>query len=155
MSNAARSNAVGTMRKINAGPAELPGRKWYVIALWTEYDAASGMISEDIWISGELDDFVREYILGVRDFGMFSIADGSKVSVNEEAIDTVLIGAIPHVPERRMVADTSSGGIDVRVTAGYGQVVGEVKTALLLRQNPPDRPGITVQFWAPRCVEEL
>ena len=69
-------------RKFNVRPFELPGRNWYLIAVWTEYDADTGATEEDIWISGQLDEFVQEYESGERTFGSFSITDGAEVSVN-------------------------------------------------------------------------
>ena len=47
--------------KYNVRPFELLGRNWYLIAVWTEYDADTGTTKEDIWISGQLDEFVQEH----------------------------------------------------------------------------------------------
>ena len=141
-------------RKFNVRPTEMPGRKWHLIAVWDQYDAIGETTEKDIWISGEVDEFVREYRSGERDFGKFSIADGAKVSVNNTPIAEAMIGAVPHVPERCTVADSNSGDIDVWVTAGYGPVPSGRESALLARQNPPGQPNVTVQFWAPYAVEE-
>ena len=141
--------------KFNVRPVELPGRNWYLIALWTELDADTGAIEEDIWISGELDEFVKEYKSGERTFGRFSIADGAEVSVNRTPIRSVGPETVPHVPERVTVVDGNSGEFDVRVTAGYGPVHEGPENALLIRQNPPGRPNVTIQFWAPDAVAEV
>ena len=142
-------------RKFNGRPTENPGRKWHLIAVWTRHDGITETTEEDVWISGEVDEFVREYRSGERDFGKFSIADGARVSVNSTPVSEAMIGAVPHVPERCTVADGNSGEIDVWVTAGYGPVSSGPETALLARQNPPGHPSVTVQFWAPHAVEEL
>ena len=142
-------------RKFNVRPFELLGRNWYLIAVWTEYDADTGATEEDIWISGQLDEFVQEYESGERTFGSFSITDGAEVSVNGTPIRSVGPESVPHVPERRTVVDGNSGEIDVWVTAGYGPVSKGPENALLLRQNPPGRPNVTIQIWAPHAVEEF
>ena len=142
-------------RKFNVRPMEVLGRNWYLIAVWDEHDADTGTIKKDIWISGELDEFVKEYESGERTFGLFSIADGAEVSVNRTPIRSVGPESVPHVPERCTVVDGNSGGIDVWVTAGYGPVSEGPENALLARHNPPGRPNVTIQFWAPRVVAEV
>ena len=102
-----------------------------------------------------MDEFVQEYESGERTFGSFSITDGAEVSVNGTPIQSVGQESVPHVPERFKVVDGNSGEIDVRVTAGYGPVSKGPENALLARQNPPGRPSVTVQFWAPHAVEEF
>ena len=49
------------------------------MAVWSELDSNTGIQEDDIWISGEVDDFVQEYEAGQRDFEIFSIADGVEV----------------------------------------------------------------------------
>ena len=142
-------------RKFNVRPSELPGRNWYLIAVWTEYEADTGATKHDIWISGELDEFVKEYESGERDFGRFSISDGAEVSVNRTPLRSVGPESVPHVPERCTVVDDNSGEIDVWVTAGYGPVSEGPENALLTRRNPPGRPNVTILFWAPYAAEEF
>ena len=142
-------------RKFNARPVEVPGKNWYLIAVMTEHDADTGAIEEDIWISGELDEFVKEYESGERNFGRFSISDGAEVSVNSTPLRNVGPESVPHVPERAKIVDVNLGEIEVRVTAGYGPVSEGPENALLARQNPPSRPNVTIQFWAPHVVEEV
>ena len=142
-------------RKFNVRPVELPGRDWYLIALWTEHDADTGTIEEDIWISGELDEFVKEYKSGERTFDLFSIADGAEVSVNRTPIQNVGPEIVPHVPERVIIEDVNLGEIEVRVTAGYGPVPEGPENALLTRRNSIGKPNVTIQFWAPHAVEEV
>ena len=141
--------------KFNVRPLELPGRNWYLIAVRTEHDADTGAIEEDIWISGELDDFVKEYESGERTFGPVSIVDGAEVSVNGTPIRSVGPESVPHVPERCTVVDGNSGEVDVWVTAGYGPVPEGPEIALLARHTPLGRPDVTIQFWAPRAVAEF
>ena len=144
-----------TRRKFDVWPREMLGRKWYLIAVWSHLDSDTGLMEEDIWVSGEVDEFVREYESGQRNFELFSIPDGAEVSVNGSLVRNAVMGEVAHVPERCTVADGNSGEIDVRVTAGYGQVVGGLEVPLVARQNPPGRPNVIVQFWVPRAVEEL
>ena len=141
--------------KYNASPSDLPGRNWYLIAVWTEYDADTGATEEDIWISGQLDEFVQEYESGERIFGSFSITDGAEVSVNGTPIRSVGPEGVPHVPERRTVVYATLGEIDLWVTAGYGPVSKGPENALLLKHNPLGRPNVTLQIWAPHAVEEF
>ena len=146
---------VSHRKKYNVKPTVVEGKQWHLIAVWTELNNISGNIDQDIWISGELDDFVAEYKSGVREFGKVKIADGVEVSVNGEPIGSVFTGFVPHVPERCVVVDgNSSDEIELVVTAGYGPVEPGPEMAILVRQTRPDRPERTVQFWAPHVVEE-
>ena len=141
--------------KYNVRPFEMPGRNWYLIAVWTEYDADTGSTKEDIWISGQLDEFVQEHESGERSFGSFSFTDGAEVFVNGTPIRSVGPESVPHVPERCAVVDSKSGEIDVRITAGYGPLSEGPTNALVARQNPIGRPNVTIQFWAPSAVQEF
>ena len=51
-------------KRYNVKPTVVEGKQWHLIAVWTEQNNVSGHIDEDIWISGELDDFVAEYKSG-------------------------------------------------------------------------------------------
>ena len=141
-------------KRYNVKPTVVEGKEWHLIAVWTEQNNVSGNVAYDIWISGELDDFVADYRSGVRDFGNFQIEDGAEISVNSEPIGSVFTGFVPHVPERCKVVDGNSNEIDVVVTAGYGPVDPGPELAILVRQTPPGRPERLVQFWAPHVVEE-
>ena len=46
-----------TGKDITWKPTVVEGKQWHLIAVWTEQNKVSGHIDEDIWISGELDDF--------------------------------------------------------------------------------------------------
>ena len=144
-------NMEGLMR-LDIRPREMPGRNWHLIAVWREYDASSGLVETDIWISGDLEQFRHEYEAGERPFELFSVASDGEVSVNGAPIASAGEGTIPHVPERRVVVDGNSGGIDVRITAGYGPVVEGSANAVLVRTNPDEKPGVTVELWAPVAV---
>ena len=140
------------LAKFDVRPREMPGRNWYLIAVWSQLDSDTGIREDDVWVSGDVDEFVQEYEAGERNFELFSILDGVVVSVNATPIVGANKGSIPHVPERRTVVDGNSEGIDVRVTAGYGPVGGDFANAVLVRQNPAGKPNVTVQFWAPVAV---
>lgn len=138
--------------KFDVHPREMPGRNWHLIAVWSELDSDTRIREDDIWISGNVDEFVQDYEAGTRDFEIFSIPDGVVVLVNAMPIAGAVKGSVPHVPERRTVVDGNSGGVDVRVTAGYGPVNGDLEKAVLVRQNPAGKPNVTVEFWAPIAV---
>ena len=139
--------------KFNVYPTAFPGKKWFLIGLWSR-QYSDGTITQDVWISGELNAFIEEYKSGVREFGTFSIAEGAQVKVNSTAIEDAFLGEILHVPERVTIVDGTVGEIAVEMTAGYGQVPPGPVEAMLVKQNPPDDPNATVIFWAPRAVAE-
>jgi hypothetical protein len=142
--------------KFHVQPFELPGRSWFLIGSLSEYNSCTEDLETDVLISGDVVSFIAEYKAGVREFGSLKIQPAAQVSVNGIPIETALPGEVPHVPERFIVVDGITGGdIEVRVTAGYGPVnVAGLNKSVLVRNNPPSRPNVTLQFWAPSAILE-